>query len=519
MTSRSPKRTTKGRRSRKRSLPVQPRNMFRPNIDRLREYWTIVYEAIIRMVSSDYFFYAVIALCVFQALWYAASFAPGVNDEARHFATIVVYAQHLSPFLGTQLPAWDHLGAITRDSSFMFYYVLSWPLRLVAVFTDNQTAQLIALRLVCIACFVFGLVTYRLALLQLKLARGVVNGLMLFFVIIPTVAILPATVNYDNMVFLLFAWVLLIAIQTVKRRTVNARELTIFVILGLFMFVIKWTSAPLFLPAAGYLLYDLWRKHGRKLFGAFWTSIRRVHHYQLVVLAISLLIVVGLVIERPVMNVIWYHQVSPDCAVVIGPERCMKFDDYNAYAGLRAQKTSDQKPANIVQYLAIYWVPLMVEKAGNVYEQATTRSPIVYGLFALLGVGGGFLVTVCLQTLLRDRRQQLLLVIIIGYLAFLIFDEYTGYLKYGTAVAIRTRYLIPILPICLYILTVSATGLLRKRKQLLLTGAVISLLLMTQGGGITTFLLTTPQEAYWPNGQVRQINTLARTVVRWFVKI
>src|SRR5690606_13310144 len=119
----------------------------------------------INFIGSKTFFILIIALAVIQGIWYALSFQPSIFDEGKHFARILFYTQHLSPFLGEQDPAWDSLGAISRDASYLFYYLMSFPLRLIQVFTDNPTVQLISLRIINLGIFVAGLFIYRKTLL------------------------------------------------------------------------------------------------------------------------------------------------------------------------------------------------------------------------------------------------------------------------------------------------------------------------------------------------------------------
>src|SRR6185312_5810861 len=100
---------------------------------------------ILTIVSSPRFFWAIVLLLAFQASWIALSARyPMAFDEDFHFGVIRIYAHHLSPFLSGQPPGADAYGAVAHDPSYLYHYLMSFPYRLISLFTDNQTAQVIA---------------------------------------------------------------------------------------------------------------------------------------------------------------------------------------------------------------------------------------------------------------------------------------------------------------------------------------------------------------------------------------
>jgi hypothetical protein len=475
---------------------------------RLNAILDTLYRKSIRFLASDIFFYVILAIAILQVLWYALSIRTGINDETRHFSNIIIYSHHWTPFLGKQIPAWDHLGEITRDGSFMFYYVMSWPLRFIRLFTQNQTTQIIDLRLICAAFFVGGLVLYRRALLEAaKVSKALVHLAFLFFVLTPTVALLPATVNYDNLVFLLFALILLLAVRAVKSREASFLSLASILIVGLFMSVVKWTSMALFVPIVLYLGYDLYKKYRFNFLPALLRSARGLPRYKVALLIAGLVIVTGLFIERPVMNVLEYGKPDPSCQAVIGPKRCMKFPDYVEYANLDAHKQANFSPINPAEYFFEFWEPRMATTSVDLLEKGkTSELPViktVYDFFALIGVA---LLLVYVRDFIKNKQYRLLLVILAVYALVLILDEYQVYVVHGAPAAIRARYLIPVLPIFIYFAGMSAVSLFGKYRKSLLISVCLVLLLFTQGGSIITFSLTTPEILYWQNSKPRSLN-------------
>ena len=470
---------------------------------------------IVSVLSSDQFFYVVIAVAIMQAVWYALSFRPWINDEARHFGNILIYSHYLSPFLGNQQPSWDYLGQVVRDGSFMFYYVMSWPLRLIQLFTSDTMVQVIGLRFVCIAFFIAGIVIYRRALFAIsRIPKSAIHALFLMFVLIPSTAIMPGTINYDNLVFLLFAIVLLSAIHITKSRNVDFADLSALVIVGLFMAVVKWTSIALVAPVFIFILYILLRKHGLNVFGLFISAAKEASRVRLALVIGALIITAGLFVERPVLNMMRYGKPEPSCQAVIGAERCMSFHDYVANAKIIAQKPPDFYPANPVQYIFTLWIPKMADTADNLQENgAITELPIMKHFFDVAFLSGAFLVLIYMRDFWRNKQSRLLLIVVGAYLFLLALNEYQAYIDFGAPVAIRARYLIPVLPILLYFIMLALINIVGRYKSALLIIGVMILLVLTQGGGIITYSLTTPGKAYWPNSSVGAANRVLQNIL------
>jgi hypothetical protein len=475
---------------------------------RLNESLDTLYRRAVTVLASDGFFYGILAIVVLQALWYAFSFRPSIFDEQRHISNIIIYSHHWTPFLGKQKPAWDHLGEITRDGDFMFYYIMSWFLRLIRLFTHNQAAQIIGLRLICTAFFTSGVVLFRKALFEFsKLPRSVVHLLFLFFVITPSAALLPGAVNYDNLVFLLFTLLLLLSIRAVKSEKVSFLGLANILMVGLLMSVVKWASIALFAPIALYLCYDLYKKHGFDTFSLLQKSAKKVPGHRLLLTIAALAILTGLFIARPVMNTIEYGRPDPTCQAVIGPERCLQFPDYVAYANADAHKPPNFSTDDPVQYFFVFWEPRMASTLGDLLERGPSSELSVaralYDLFAFVGI---ILLLLYLREFTKNNYYRFLFIVTTIYLLSLFADEYLAYVAHGAPAAIRARYLLPVLPILMYFMALAAINLFGKYKKSLFVFACITLLLFTQGGSIVTYSLTTPESLYWQNSKTRAAN-------------
>src|SRR5476651_13106 len=112
----------------------------------------------ITVLGRPVFFRIILALLVLEAAWIALSGRyPMAFDEDFHLGIIRLYAHHLSPFWSSQPEVADRFGAVARDPSYLYQYLLSFPYRLISQFTSDQTIQVIILRFVNIGLFATGI--------------------------------------------------------------------------------------------------------------------------------------------------------------------------------------------------------------------------------------------------------------------------------------------------------------------------------------------------------------------------
>ena len=479
---------------------------------------------IVRFLGSNLFFKIILGVAVVQGLWYAFSFQPTLFDEPKHLERIFFYTHHALPFLGgNQDYSWDHLGAIIRDGSYLFYYLMSLPLRLFELFTQDTKTLVILLRILCLTLFVGGLFFFRKAFNSIKgISQSVTNVVLLFVVLTPAVAPLPGAVNYDSPVFLMFAIALWLAIRCINSKQIRPLDLSGLIILVLLMSIIKWTSIALSIPLVLYLSYLLWKRYDKRLIKEVVTAVKIAPRRLMWMAAAGLVISATLFIERPVMNTVLYGQPEADCPRVIGYNRCLKFPDYAVYAAVGKAKPVDFKPMNPVEYFLSLWTPRMINTQVSLMPwQAKQLSPalpiiqILYFTFALAGVG---LFLIYFRDFMRSDINKLLLVVVVGYVILLFIYLYKLYLTYAIPAAISGRYLLPILPILFYFVAISFKAALRKHNKALLLLLVSVLLGFTQGGGIIAESLSAKEAFYWKDSATRNVNDELRSVLHLLVK-
>ena len=446
-----------------------------------------------------------------QAIWYAISYAPSIFDESYHIGVIRLYANQFSPIINVQGPEWDYLGAVTRSSSYLYHYLLSFPLRFIQLFTSNQTVHVLFLRSINIALFVAGLVIFRKIFAEFtKVHRSVVNLTLLFFVMTPMVAPLVGAVNYDNMVFLLFALTLWLALKVIKKP--NIVDLMWLLIVGLSGALVKFYFLGLFVPLMLYVVYSLLRKDKIITLVVLKNQLLKTSWLFKITTISLLLILTGLFIERPVMNYVRYGAFEPQCEQVLGRDRCMA--NYTSARNMKALENKDPnfKPQSLLGYSTKVWSPIIVRTQVNIlyWKKALPVIKVMYLLFAIATVA---LIALHIRYILRNGSYRLFIILIVSYTAILLLYLYKSYVTYAEPVAISSRYLIPIMPLFMFFTAHLMTRFLRNFPKMLVGVFLITIFLFLQGGGMTSFIINNDESLLWPNKTVKGLNLRAQQVL------
>lgn len=477
-----------------------------------------LYTRIGSFISSDRFFYFIIALTLIQALWYAFSIKVAYYDESQHFGLISFYAQRLNPFVSHQDVGWDFLGDISRNPNYLFYYLMSLPLRAIQLFTDSRMYQVIGLRLIMIAFFTGGLVYYRRVFNRLRISKAVSHSTLLAIVLIPNIIGLAATVNYDNLVFLLFPIILLWALQAIRSEKIDIINLARILIVGLLSIEIKYEFLVLLAPVIAYLAYDLWKKHGSSLFSKTAAAFRKLSMLPAALIVGGLLLSVGVFIERPVQNVVRYHNITPACVRIMEESRCRQNFVQNRNLDLLKDKPDNFTPWSPYDYAYLYWIPVMTTSLTRVLG-ISTPPPFVefaYYTFVILGVA---LIILYLREYMKAKALRFILFVVLIYSLGLFLNSYLIYVHYGLPIAMNGRYLLPVLPLFSVIALLSIARLLgEKHKNVLMGLGAVSLLFLLQGGGISSTILTMPPNSYWKNEQVIKVKDSLKYITKPLIK-
>lgn len=485
-----------------------------------------------RLLASQKSFQAIVALFVGQAGWIAgSSHYPMAFDEDFHLGVIRLYAHHWSPFWGSD-PGAAVYGAVSRDPSYLYHWLMAWPYRLISLFTDNQVAQVIFLRFINIALFAVGLIIIRRLLRRIGASEAITNLSLLLFVLVPVVPFLAAQINYDNLFIPALGLCLLLTMDFVAGLKKSGFGLSRFLLLVsgcLLTSLIKYAFLPVLLIIALYVAWKTLAVYPRLkgLGHALTLDWRGLKPKLAVGLALLTLLSAGLFAERYGLNFIRYHTPLPDCAQVLDVKRCRAYGpwvrDYDLAAARESLPSTSisrlDGPLSYTQHEWLYgmWFRLFFSLDGPT-GQFQTRGPLLLpgvGAIVLAGVGAVSLVAVGRRFWRRYdlRTISLLTAVSLTYLVALWLTEYQAYIHTGKPVAINGRYLLPILPFSIVVGALATNQLTQRLPRLQAGLAVIAVLCIAWGGGALTFILRSSDSWLWDNASVRHINYSIRNTL------
>ncbi|HTB49013.1 MAG TPA: hypothetical protein VK712_02935, partial [Verrucomicrobiae bacterium] len=351
-----------------------------------------------RVLAGPKFFRCIVVLFVLQAAWIALSGRyPMAFDEDFHLGIIRLYAHHLSPFWSGQPAGADVYGAVARDPSYLYQYLMSFPYRPVSAITHDQTIQVLVMRGLNIALFAAGLPLFRRLLLRTGASRTVAHACLLIFVLVPIVPLLAAQVNYDNLVLPLTALTMLLTLRFCDElrlyKRINARLLVELISLCLLGSLVKYAFLPIMLAVFVYVAiwlkrtYDSWHKFWLSLGFGLTLMTRRTQWLLFVLLVLS----VGLFTQRYGVNLVRYHNPVPDCGKVLSVKQCSAYGpwarDYNLAANKQATNYSGSPLVFTADWFYGMWLRTFfaVDGPGTDFQ---TRGPLVVpGLSAIFFAG------------------------------------------------------------------------------------------------------------------------------------
>jgi hypothetical protein len=491
-----------------------------------------------RTLESEQFFYATIIWFVINAAWIALSGLFSMAfDENTHISVIRLYAQHVSPFWSQTPPGIATYGAVTRDPSYLYQYILSFPYRLLERVFHSEMSQILALRFSSIIFFAIGLVLFRKVLLQSRASRALVNTVMALLVLTPLTPFLAAQINYDNLLFPLVALALLLTIKFTRTLKDNQQiDLKTFFWLGtvcLLASLVKYAFLPIFLAIGIWLLIHLYRFYKARNRVGFIKESRR-SFYAIGLLArigLILLVIISAVLftERYGVNVVRYHTPTPECDQVLTIGECMNNGpwrrNYLTYQDKIAHKLADPpKHTDPIHYIASPWLKLMSYQLffslnGEVsHFEIGEPLPVPQYMALVFGIFGVLLI-IRFQKQIRKNYELTLMVLVTAiYLSVLWLQNYADFLHVGIAVAIQARYLMPVLPIIYLVFALAYSEFLNKKPKIKAPlAALVLTALVLEGGGAMTFIARSNPYWYWSNATVSRVNHKAQQVLKKFV--
>lgn len=485
-------------------------------------------QTIYKTLSSKKFFYVVIGTLFIQAAWFALTAQyPMAFDENYHFGIIQIFSHQLSPFI-TNVPADSAVyGEITRFSSYLYHYLMSFPYRLIAFFVHDQTSQIIILRFLNIAIFIGGMYLFRNLFKRLNISNGLINFSLLMLALIPIVPFLAATISYDNLIFLLVPLIITLTLncrdEIVKHKKIPSSSFILLLVVGMLGSLVKYPFLPIFAATVIYLLIIFIRTSSKtKLLKTMFNSFNSSKKWIKIALVTSLVISGGLFAERYGENLIQYHSLEPDCGKIQSVDYCIQFGPWGRNYRIAANVAATNPTFDPPIYLFVpYWFGNMAHRlyfAINYDYSSKLPLPIPITIASMICIGGLILWMLYQRIIIRnDRRLLLLLAVILLYVGAIFYTNFTSYLQYRTMLAINGRYLVMILPLVFVLIGLSYRNFINDKfkihaKLAKTLFSFIVILLMLQGGGALTHLSRGQSSWYWQNKSVIDFNTSLKNI-------
>jgi len=469
------------------------------------------FKAFIDFVASKRFFYVVIGLFLFQAMWIGLSNNYGSpHDEKYHVGVIQIYSHQLTPFMNGQPTSYDQFGDISRNSSYLYHYLMSFPYRLISSITGDLKIQVLFLRSFNILFVVLALLIFKKILDEL-FKKPIISNLSLFAVVMtPVVTYVSEGVNYDNLVFLGFAVSLYLTIKLLKKFRFTTALLWLSV--NILTVLVKFSYGPIALVlVAGTVVYYFVNKI--KIIPEIKHSLKNTKRIKMVLLILLSVVAMGLFVERYVGNIVAYGTPMPDCAKVLNAERCSNWAAWERNVVLQ-QKHLTKKRVSFASY-SLNWVKTMESSSFGIYRTSSVKKALPIIKFAGYFVLGLFLLLTVLNIKYIFKRPVLLITLgsIVLYTLALFYVNYRDYRLLASPVAIQGRYLILIMPLMMGFGLFFVHKILEQYKKLWLAFVIFLILIFLQGG-VVTYIVSSDHAWWWPDKTVVNINESAKNVLK-----
>lgn len=485
-------------------------------------------RTVTRFFASAVFFRIVLGVFLFEALWVTFSARyPMVFDEDFHFGIIKIYAHHWLPFLPDNVAPSGVYGAVSRDPSYLFHYLMSFPYRIISAVTGSLFWQIVFLRLIDVALFAGALVLFRKFMLKLGVSRAFTHVAMLLFVLIPVTPLVAGQVNYDNLLLLLTAWLCVLtadAILAIRNHKFPLKTLILLLIVCLGGSLTKYAFLPLVLAAALVLLAQLLVTFWGKFLKELWPEVKRgfnvISSKAKTVLAIVLIIFCGLFAQRYGVNLVRYHAPVPDCAQVLSVNQCKNYGPWGRDYGYKQGKSSTFHPKP-VSY-ASSWIQGMWRRMffvingpfGPAWYANVPPLPLPSDAATAIAIVSLALVVFYFRRIFQGGWLVIFAVsLVVIYTGALFYDLYKAYAQTGVVVAVNGRYLLEILLPAAAVAGLAWSRLLRRLPRVKTVVAIAAIVMFLQGG-IFEFIVQSNADWNWQNSFTTSVNNGARRVLK-----
>ncbi len=385
-----------------------------------------------------------------------------VPDGHRHIGAIYYYAEQ--PILqGPTLPSMSEddlwMGDLVRFPSYLYYYTLSFPVRIAMMLGASDMAIIYLIRLIGVGFGVLTLFVFRRIVRLVTSSVTIQNISVLALALTGSFVWLSAAENYDIMALLL--WFLFVCASMNLFIQKDAKYLYWMMLWFFTLGVTKYTYIP-FAGIFGLVALILYVRN-KKAFSLklFQRSIidnikawlRKLRAWQIVLGIVLLLISVGLFAERIGGNLVMYRSFNPSCTKLYSQEGCMNF---GVYARNYNQKMRvENGTATPIEYVPVvgypaWWVKRYFDSMyvymGHIYIPLYSYFIELAGVVAAI-IGIVMLVLARLKRirLFSSQAERYLLAIVVTLTAMQFLFNLNTVLNYaGQPYAHQGRYLLSI---------------------------------------------------------------------------
>lgn len=470
-----------------------------------------------RYLGSSWFLGIVIFIFIVESAWIALSFRfPMIYDEGTHLTFIRQYSDAWWPYTN------DTPGNMTTQIS-LFHYLLSFPYRVLEPVL-GETSVIIFFRFICIALVALGLLVYARVLTKMNIPRSATNIALLVFVLLPIVPLVSATVNYDNLLFLITALYILVAVKILGSKKINAIHLMLLIIIGSIAALVKFSFLPVFAASVVFIVLRLSWLHRKRTLSQLKVSLAKIPIKKKVFLSVLFIVSLTGTIGVYGVNLVAYQSLKPSCFEIRDRDECLKNGILKR--GIVAKETVNERAVlPRTNFTYSIWFDGMLKTTNwsgnhsteNKFKFAGPLPAMDLLIFVgvIIGVGALLFMWRSLPLGIPAKFGVFMFVFLAGTIFYM---NYKTYYTLHAAYAIQPRYLLSLLPIIIGMVVWATYALVLKWKpyaKLAVLGLV--LLLFTQGGGTITHILRSDSTWYWQDSRVIDANQTAKSILSKFV--
>lgn len=448
-------------------------------------------QKVINFLGSKWVFGATTLIFTAETTWLAVtSRFPMPFDESYHLGMIQFFSHHLNPIITSQPPDSYRFGAIIQNPSWLYHYLMSFPYRLIELFTHDLAIQVIGLRLIDVGLMIVNLFILRKLLRLVRLSDSLTNVVLLIFALTPMVTVLSAQISYDNLFILLTTlsiYETILMARELNRQYFNVRRFLGLLSICLFASLVKFAFLPILLAITVVITWKLatyLRADRAKMLSQISASFSNLSVFTKAFLLIMTVLSVFLFVRFYGVNTVKYHDPVPRCNQLLSKKDCLHY--YSWYLSYSSQQYARTHSANI-EHLNVgqYTGGWLITMSEHPYSAVTPLKPTFYvspllyiGVLIFLVISFDCTVVNFKKIIHKNRGLLLVLFVSLVYILFLWGRNYWEYLHVGQPLAVSGRYLIPILAYIYAVLGLGMSYSLRSGRAVIIK-VVLALALVT----------------------------------------